>query len=251
MRINNVTLMPAAKQNTKSNVNFGINIKYDEVIKTGEGAVKATKELGKKITSVIPKEEKQSGLMNVFEWVAKKIAKILPKKSDDSTLEYVVVLGNSAKELMGTMIYTVQALTNEDLAPDKRKFVGMYDLGVGIASTSLGLVAGLAMVKGQGKLIKALIGGEKASHLPGYTKALQGLAFIIPVILQNILIKRIIAPAVATPVAGKLKKQLEDKEAAQKGIKAAQDEPLPLTKDGFIDLKAKLAETDKAAENKK
>lgn len=128
----------------------------------------------------------------------------------------ILALGNTCKEAMGTAIYTVQALTNEDLPPDKRKFVGMYDLAVGVVSTTLSLVFGIATVKYQDKLVeRTLKKFNKPELYPKYNNAFAGIKFFIPLILQNIIIKRMVAPAVATPVAGQLKKKMEAKEAAQ------------------------------------
>lgn len=163
----------------------------------------------------------------VFKWAA--------DSKNKNTLAYVLVGGNACKEAMGTAIYTTQALTNEDLPQDKRKFVGMYDLAVGVVSTTLSLAAGFLMVKGQDTLVKKLIGGTKAEKLPGVTKAIAGMSFLLPVVLQTILIKRIIAPAVGTPIAGNLKKNMEAREAAKKGVKPSNEEqPIVIPSEALI-----------------
>lgn len=146
----------------------------------------------------------------------KAFGKLVEMKGKNTT-SYIIATGNALKEAVGTVLYTVQALTNEDLPPDKRKFVGMYDLGVGVVSTTLSFLFGLGVVPFQDDIAKKLV-GKKMAALPGFKVAVAGIAFLIPTVLQQILIKRVVAPAVATPVAGKLKKKLEEKEAGGKQV---------------------------------
>lgn len=141
-----------------------------------------------------------------------------------STATKLVLLGNFGKEVAGTILYTVQALTNEDLPPDKRKFVGMYDLAVGVVSTTLSFIFGIGLndwVKNRYKnLLKPLTGSSNAAIRARGAAAIVGLAAFSSFALQTIVAKRIIAPAIATPVAGKLKKTLQDMEEAKKGKKS-------------------------------
>ena len=246
---NSLSINPSNKQ---SQVAFSGNIKCPECLKEvdfsrivkGEPLEKLldyTADTLSKASNALKKEippEKESKLINFFEGFTKKIANSgwFDKLSSKGVagLAYAVVLGNAAKEAMGTLIYTVQALTNEDLSPDKRKFVGMYDLAVGLISTAFSLGIGLLMVKYQGGTINKLIGGEKAKTLPGYAKAFAGLTFILPVAVQTILGKRIIAPAIATPIAGRLKAKLEAQEAEKNGGKKPQEKMSPMPPEALI-----------------
>lgn len=179
-----------------------------------------------------PKTEKESKAMAWLTGVMKKVAgseKFDKMTKDTNGLGKLLIWGNTGKELVGTTIYTVQALTNTDLPPDKRKFIGMYDLGVGVASTTLGAVAGLVMLKYQDKFVNWIVGGKAAKGLPNYARAFAGVAFFIPVVLQMILVKRIIAPAIATPIAGKLKAKLEAREVAKNGKQSVEIQPADLT----------------------
>lgn len=216
MRINPPTNNVASNKYA-SNTAFTANyVEFNSLVKTAETALKGA---GKEIDVITKVEQtKDSKLTNFFGSCIKGYAKSgffkkISELGGADAIAYAVVLGNTAKEMVGATIYTVQALSNEDLAPDKRKFIGMYDLAVGVISSALSLITGIAMVKGQNKLINFMLGGEqKAKQLPGYVKAFGGLKFILPVIIQTIVCKRIIAPGVATPMAGQLKKKLQDKE---------------------------------------
>lgn len=239
MKIN--TINTVNSNNYKSNLSFkgGANLtEFNKFIKDAEDAVK---EAGKKIAK--PAAQKVSKFDNFAEKTLKKYAgsrffdKMSKMGGGGEALAYAIVLGNVAKEVVGGIIYTVQALTNEDLAPDKRKFLGMYDLFVAMVSASISLVAGLAMLKGQNKMIKSMLGGQKAEHLPGYAKAFAGLGFILPTVIQTIIGKRIIAPAVATPIAGIFKKKMEEKEKKEQAAK--QKELTPLSPDVMVLAKTK------------
>jgi hypothetical protein len=154
-------------------------------------------------------------LVEKLKWITKQPA-FKNAVKNKSVIEYLLVMGNVGKEAVGTAVYTAQALTNEDLPPDKRKFIGMYDFCVGAISTTMSLVAGIFTIKYQEKLIKKIL--PDSGHNK-YSEAFKGMVFLIPLVSQTILIKRIIAPAIATPFAGKMKKKMEAKEALKTGQK--------------------------------
>lgn len=164
---------------------------------------------------------KDGAFVNWICKVAQKIAnaKWFEKMSSKpgKTIAIFLVIGNIFKELGTCTIYTIQGLTNEALPPDKRKFIGMFDLGIGSLSAVLGGGMGLLTAAYQDKIGEFLIGGNrmKAKKLPGFSFAASGLAILIPLVLQQIVTKRIIAPAISTPLAGHLKKKMEAKEAAR------------------------------------
>jgi hypothetical protein len=169
-----------------------------------------------------------------------------------------VLLGNTFKEVVGTILYTTQALTNEDLPPDKRKFVGLYDLSVGVVSVIVSLVLGVGFQKTVDRTYANLLSPMKNNPKTGaIVKAAAGFTSFA---LQTIVGKRIIAPAIATPIAGKMKKNIIAKEEAKKAgnaqvqpseIKKEEDvkqqkpapaiaTELPLNKEGYVDLKTYL-----------
>jgi len=144
------------------------------------------------------------------------VQRFMDKADRADTFAYAIVIGNALKEAAITTMYTWRSLNNEYLTPEKRRFVGMYDLFMGSTSAILCLIAGTLAVKGQRGLINMLINNKKSGALPGRIKAYEGWAFLLPVVLQTVLIKRVIAPACGVPLAAKGRKWLEDKEAAKK-----------------------------------
>lgn len=159
---------------------------------------------------------------NLVRWFGKiKITPTGNKALDTaSRLTKVVLWGNVGKEIVGTAMYTIQALTNEDLPEDKRKFVGMYDLAVGLVSTTFSFIFGVKLEEkiknGYSKLLKPLTDSPKEIVKSRGMVAIVGLAAFSSYFLQTIIGKRIVAPAVATPIAGKVKAKMEAADAAKK-----------------------------------
>lgn len=198
----------------------------NDTLKPIKQAVSNLQEQGENLKNQIKELKNQQPKDKISEHVVKTLKWVSKTKAFNAVLKnskgvgYLLVLGNTGKELVGTAIYTVQALTNEDLPPNKRKFIGMYDLGVGAISTSLSFVAGILTVAYQDKFIKGLLSKydpELNAKYKKYAAAFGGIRYLIPLVSQNILIKRIIAPAIATPFAGKMKKKMEAKDALKSG----------------------------------
>lgn len=165
----------------------------------------------------------------IVRWFGKvKIDKTGNKAIDTaSMLTKIVLWGNVGKELVGTSIYTVQALTNEDLPQDKRKFVGMYDLAVGLVSTTCSfafLTLEPKIKSGYKKLLKPLT--DSPATKSKAAASIVGLAAFTSFALQTIVGKRIVAPAIATPVAGIFKRKLEEMDAEKKETTGTEKEPV-------------------------
>src|SRR5574344_1000342 len=182
-----------------------LKLRLESVEKAAKGAITNPNE----VPALFPK---------LLKWFGK--SKSGNKAIDAATaLTSVVLWGNVGKEAVGTTIYTVQALTNEDLPKDKRKFVGMYDLAVGVVSTTLSFILGVglqAKVNNGYKNLLAPIKTERSAGRIGI--AIAGLSALTSFGLQTIVGKRIIAPAIATPTAGRLKTYFEQKEEAKKNV---------------------------------
>ncbi|HNW25415.1 MAG TPA: hypothetical protein PKI94_01340 [Candidatus Gastranaerophilaceae bacterium] len=201
------------------------NIDALNIVKTHLETLKANFETIESVTKKVAGEIK---IPKVFNHVVKLLGKVKIDKTGNkaldtaSALTHVVLWGNVGKEVVGTAMYTVQALTNEDLPKDKRKFVGMYDLAVGVVSTCFSFIFGVGLENtiknGYKKLLKPLAESENLALKSRSGAAIVGLAAFSSFILQTIVGKRMVAPAVATPVAGKLKKKLEERENGKKPV---------------------------------
>ena len=205
---------------------------------------------------------------NVIKKLFRRVAKMFSETGEKSnntakSLAYILAAGNVMKEIIGGVMYTIQAYTNEDLPEDKRKFVAVYDAAVSVVSATCSAIFGFGAISFQDNFIKKRMLG-KAAKEPGHSKygtAFAGLSFAIPLVLQTIIGKRIVAPAVATPTAGKLKEKLMAREEAKKQAVLEKNKneevvtenklaskDLKFTSRGFIDLQA-LVEEEKALKN--
>lgn len=166
----------------------------------------------------VPVDNVPKWVQNMFKKASNsKLIKYLASKGPKG-IALALAAGNVGKEVVGTMVYTVQAWTNEDLPADKRKFIGMYDLIVGLISTTFSAVFGFGAIAVQDKLIKNALAKNKGTGFPKYAAAYAGLVWLIPNILQTIIGKRIVAPAIATPVAGNIKNKMMAKAEAKKAL---------------------------------
>lgn len=166
---------------------------------------------------------------------------INPSKKDPSkgkiTAEDLVNGGNIAKELVCMIVYPVQVLTNPDLPKDKRRFIGVYDFFVtcvSLAGTILFAWKGKAyskviarkmlsktikLAEKDGK-VKALVkkldpknpNGDVKAY-PRLERAIAGGAFVLGLLGQTILFKRLLAPALAPLGAAKVRTVLEERDA--------------------------------------
>lgn len=228
MQINNQDLSyKLASSNSQAQVSF-----------SGAATVKTSQHLNEALKQV--KSEIPAGKDGAFiKWLGRIISKVGNTKLFEHitnkpaiAIAEVIVIGNMFKELFQCSIYTIQGLTNESLAPDKRKFIGLFDLCIGIFSAFGGAAMGLLTARYQTQIGEFLLGGKKLKgKLPGFSLAVQGLGILIPLALQQVVTKRIIAPAIATPLAGKMKKHMEEKERA---AAKANENMSPIPADSYI-----------------
>lgn len=143
-------------------------------------------------------------------------------------IEDLINVGNVAKELVCMVVYPLQVLTNPDLPKKQRRFVGLYDFFVTCFS-----LAGTLLFLWKGKKIsrhvaKSLMKSYTAQpHLyPKVQRAIEGGAFVLGIAVQTILFKRILAPALSPPLAGRVRKALEANDTA-KGESTDSDTVIP------------------------
>ena len=218
---------------------------YGDLLVKTDKATKSFNKNGHAPLDIIPK-----WMDNIYKKLPKLLRPLL--KNPGKGLALALAAGNVGKEIVGTAFYTLQALTNEDIPKDKRKFVGMYDLFVGLVSTTFSAVFGFGAISLQDNLIKKGLKKYKdvSGKYPKYAAAFAGLAFLIPNLLQTIIGKRIVAPAIATPIAGRMKEKMMAKADAKNAVlegetqketianKAEQTKEVPLTDRGYVDLRA-------------
>ncbi|MBR1424876.1 hypothetical protein IJ579_04870 [bacterium] len=148
-------------------------------------------------------------LTKTFEKFAKLFNKEGGHKTNDfgKTIINAVLIGNILKDLMTGIISTSQSFTNPDYSREKRLFMGSYDVMACLTTVVLSFIFGPMSVNkitsGYKRILKPL---EKTLR---YNMVINGLSAFTAIVLQSIIAKRVIAPALSTPLAAKMKKKLE------------------------------------------
>lgn len=128
-------------------------------------------------------------------------------KDFGKTIVQGVLYGNIFKDLMTGIVSSSQSFTNPDYSKDKKLFMGSYDVMACMTTVLLSFILGpLSLNKinnGYRKLLQPL------ANTPKYNLVLNGLSAATTIILQSIIAKRVFAPALSTPLAGIMKKQLD------------------------------------------
>ena len=171
----------------------------------------AQKELDEKLLTSKFHRKTDEVLTKIFEKFAKLFNKEGGHKTKDlgKTIINAVLIGNILKDLMTGIVSTSQSFTNPDYSREKRLFMGSYDVMACLTTVVLSFIFGPMSVNkitsGYKKVLKPL---EKT---PRYNMVINGLSAFTAIVLQSIVAKRVIAPAVSTPMAAKMKKKLEER----------------------------------------
>lgn len=151
----------------------------------------------------------------------------------------IATVSNVTKDGVNCAYYVAQSLNNERIPEDQRKFVAGMDLANGILNVILQTFAGTAIGKWAESFFKDKIAPKYFSdkaYKEMYNKldnkikyeefkglmdknknfAKIGFSVIAALVGMQVVIKRIIVPLIATPMASVFKKQLEQMEQKKK-----------------------------------
>ena len=180
-------------------------------------------------------------------------------KDAEKAMGAAVVTSMVVKDGIGCVMYVTQSLNNKKIPDEKRKFVAALDLTNGVLMIATQIAMFFAVRKYSGKFFdklfkgsfnpiaqsnaisrfrmkadqlgetvyKKLIGGKK------YKEFKDGAASVFKFCLDTgsatILAKRVVVPLIATPLASKVKKWM-DKRDAQNGVAGAKQSSEPTMK---------------------
>ncbi|MCQ2958519.1 MAG: hypothetical protein MJ180_06450 [Candidatus Gastranaerophilales bacterium] len=167
----------------------------------------------------------------INKFTASKAGKFLTGIKAPCTLATITTLSCVSKDAVNCAFYTWQSCTNKRIPDDKRNFVAGLDLSNGILNVTLQLGAGLLFDKVVfPKLYDDFIGKKCFEKLPQklvekykdlslakaeqHTKLLNklarnGLMVIGTLVLTQILVKRVLVPSIATPMATYFKEKFD------------------------------------------
>ena len=206
--LNSYSILQNAEAKIKSLGNNPTAQDYQEIKELAKQArIAAEQELQDSYKNKPFKKRVDHILEKTFEKFAKAF-KHTPKGGNLSkTIINAVLIGNILKDLATGVISTSQSFTNPDLSKEKRLFVGSYDIMACITTVIISYLFGPMAVdkimNSYKKALKPLNGNPKQSII------IAGLTTFTSIVLQSIVAKRMIAPAISTPLAGKLKNELE------------------------------------------
>ena len=168
-----------------------------------------------------------------------KAAKYLTNPKAAGAAVAIATVSNVTKDGVNCAYYVTQSLNNERIPEDQRKFVAGLDLANGILNVVLQAVAGTAIGKAAAnffdeKVVPKYFSEDACKEMykkignkmkyedfkgimeknKGFAKA--GLSVIATLVGTQIIVKRIITPLIATPLATVFKNQFEKAEQAKK-----------------------------------
>ena len=170
----------------------------------------AQREIDEKIATNRFHKKTDEFLTKMFEKFAKLFNKEGGHKTKDlgKTIINAVLIGNILKDLMTGIVSTSQSFTNPDYSKEKRLFMGSYDVMACLTTIVLSFILGPMSVNKITGLYKKML--KPIEKTPRYNMVINGLSAVTAIVLQSIVAKRVIAPAISTPLAAKMKKKLED-----------------------------------------
>lgn len=180
--------------------------------------------------SKIPKLPSMSNMAKKI--LNSKPAKYLTNPKAAGAAVMIATISNVTKDGVNCAYYVTQSLNNERIPEDQRKFVAGMDLANGILNVTLQTFAGTAIGKAAEKFfdktiapkyfsddackemynkLESKIKFEEFKGLmeknKGFAKA--GFSVIAALVGMQVVIKRIVVPLIATPMASVFKNQME------------------------------------------
>lgn len=168
-----------------------------------------------------------------------KPAKYLTNPKAAGAAVTIATVSNVTKDGVNCAYYVTQSLNNERIPEDQRKFVAGMDLANGILNVVLQTFAGTAIGKGAAKffdkkiapkyfsedackdLYKKIDNKIKFEEFKGLIEknknfAKAGFSVIAALVGMQVVIKRVVVPLIATPMASVFKDQMEKYEESKK-----------------------------------
>lgn len=174
---------------------------------------------------------------------SKFISKVCPEHAGDAAAT-IALMSTTTKDLVNCIYYTEQSLNNKKIPEEKRKFVAGIDLSNGILNVVSQLTLGMYL---KNKIPKAFDYMFKNSKLSpqAYACAKGGFTLFGTLVFAQVLLKRVLTPFIATPMAGYFKQYAERKEQ-ENGSKQN-----PSTEDTFVKQQpnTEVVAKNEAAEN--
>ena len=136
----------------------------------------------------------------------------------------VALASTTTKDAVNCVYYTKQSLKNDKIPEENRKFVAAIDLANGILNVVSQLTLGVMIKNRTPQMFDYLM---KNTKLTGGTlkAAKNGFSILVTLIFAQVLLKRVLTPFLATPIASKIREYADKKGVgnAENKEKSAED----------------------------
>lgn len=150
------------------------------------------------------------------------IKKVCSEKAGDAAAT-IALLSTTTKDLVNCGYYTTQSLNNKKIPEEKRKFVAGIDLSNGILNVLSQLTIGMYIKNKTPAAFDFLFKNSKMGK-NAYNAAKGGFSLIVTLVVAQVLLKRILTPFIATPMAHYFKEYADKKAIGQPAEKPKNDE---------------------------
>lgn len=131
----------------------------------------------------------------------------------------IALMSTTTKDLVNCIYYTKQSLENKKIPEEKRKFVAAIDLANGVLNVTTQLTLGM-YIKNKAPaifdFITKKVGTKLAPDALGLAK--NGFNLLTTLVFAQIILKRVLTPFAATPIAHYIKEFAEKKAAKTQGL---------------------------------
>ena len=177
------------------------------------------------------------------------MSKMVPERAGDMAAT-IAIASTTTKDLVNCGYYTYQSLTNDRIPEEKRKFVAGIDLSNGILNVLGQLTVGMFVKNRTDDWFDRLFISDKtifkgiANKVRNLDKSLikcarGGFGLIVTLLTCQVLLKRVVTPFIATPMAHyfkeyadkKMSKNIQNNEQDTDAQTVKTDNPSPKTLD--------------------
>ncbi len=146
------------------------------------------------------------------------LKKLCSERAGDAAAT-IALLSTTTKDLVNCIYYTKQSLDNKKIPEEKRKFVAAIDLANGVLNVTTQLTLGMYIKNKAPAIFDFIIkkfGTKLSSDALGLAK--NGFNILATLVFAQIILKRVLTPFAATPIAHYIKEFAEKKAAKTQGL---------------------------------
>ena len=123
----------------------------------------------------------------------------------------IALISTTTKDLVNCIYYTNQSLTNKKIPEEKRKFVVGIDLSNGVLNVASQATLGVVIKNQLPQMFDAIFSKTSKLNNTAYGLAKNGFVLFGTLVFAQVLLKRVLTPFIATPMAHYFKEYADKK----------------------------------------